>query len=166
VFASFRSRVALLVAGLFAAGLAASACLTNPPPDLTTPSDLGPVIVHTSLIPAEGTITQWPPDDEFVVPVRNVDPTACQFTMSLLPEACLTCAGAVDAGVLLIPMHVTPESLECGQKIRFDVGSHFLDRPVCTQYDKGDTAEWTYSPPSCAVYDAGAVQDGAFPGDT
>jgi hypothetical protein len=166
-----RTRLLALIAG---AGLSAgigvtSACLTDPPPDLTSPSNLGPEIVHASLVPAEGVITQWPLHGEFVVPVRNVDPNNCSYSVAvggLLPFPGFSCAGPVNNGVLMIDRTIIAplDTSICAQPITFYVATRFIS-PSFTAYQdgQGDTAQWYYSPPSCVIYDAGAVQGGAFP---
>jgi len=163
--------VLVAAAGLSAAIAVTSACLTDPPPDLTSPSNAGPEIVHHALVPAEGLVTQWPVSGEFFVPVQNVDPNNCFYSVTvggeLPPYSCRQCGGVVNAGILKIES-IIPAPLDtsiCARPITFYVATQFNDRPTCTAYSdgQGDTAQWVYSPPSCLVYDAGAVQDGAFP---
>jgi hypothetical protein len=166
-----RIHLAALAAGACLAGAIAvtSACLTDPPPDLTSPSNLGPEIVHDSLYPAEGVITQWPLHGQFVVPVRNVDPNNCSYSVAVggqLPFPGFSCAGPVNAGILLIePTIDAPSDTSiCSQPITFYVATKFRGGSFTAYEDgQGDTAQWYYSPPSCAIYDAGAVQGGAFP---
>lgn len=163
--------VALAAGACLAAGVGAmTACLTDPPPDLTPSSSLGPQIVTVSLIPPEGEpLTQWPVGG-FVVPVRNVDPSACQYSVtprSLGVIECSPCGGIVQNGRLLIPLPLRNQLDPnlCDQIVTFYVARQFKAGSNCTAYDEGqgDTAEWHYYPPSCPIYDAGAVQDGAFP---
>jgi hypothetical protein len=177
-----RIRLVALAGGacLIAAVAVTSACLTDPPPDLTSPSSQGPVIVDDALRPpADGTLTQWPADNEFLVPVRNVDPSNCQYSVTFSGEQngifCQQCAGFLDAGVLLIPLNLTDpfDPTLCNESVTFYVATHFIRAQggggpqSCTAYDngQGDSARWRYSPPPCMAYDAGAVQDGAFPRD-
>ena len=174
-----RFRLVALAGGACLTGAVAvtSACLTDPPPDLAAQSNLGPEIIHDALVPPEGLLTQWPADNEFLVPVRNVDPNTCQYSVTLSgqPGSCQQCAGFLDAGVLLIPLTLVDrfDQALCDQTVTFYVATQFI--PVqggggpasCTAYEngQGDSTRWRYSPPSCMAYDAGAVQDGAFPHD-
>src|SRR5579883_1461056 len=74
-----RTRVAAALVAATACTAAAvagvAACLTAPPADIGTSTSARPEIVHDAVQPPGGLLSQWPLDDEFVVPVRLADPT-------------------------------------------------------------------------------------------
>jgi hypothetical protein len=78
--------------------------------------------------------------------------------------------GTLDGGVLLIEFNVTPDldPSRC-HKIEFFV-AHAFETGLPRTFDPigGDFATWTWDPAGTVpcdliVYDAGALQDGAFP---
>jgi hypothetical protein len=170
VICAVGSAIALLVA-----------CLTDPPPDLPSGSTGRPEIIHDALSPYEGLLTQWPADNEFVVPIELADPAElCAF--SVYVDGALkfcspsSCTGVVDGGVVLLPMPalvpsiVLDPAVVCPHTVRVTVARQFsqgVDVPLCAVPDSagGDTATWEFTPPGCSTYDAGAFGDGAFPID-
>jgi hypothetical protein len=129
------------------------ACLTDPPPDLLLPSE-PPRILHDALQPPEGLITQLPANVQFIVPLQIPDPSAtCQYQLfvdNVLEQVSSCQETATSNGVAT--QVVTP-------RLQLDAAAcHTLTFAIGT-----DSATWRYDPPSCAVYDAGALQTGAFP---
>jgi hypothetical protein len=162
--------VVALAAGICLAGAIAvtSACLTDPPPDLPSGSNQGPEIITDALVPP-GEFTVWPGDGTFKVFVRNVDPNKCLYSVTMdgvLKVPCQRCGQVVSNGVVEIDLFGLPilDPLTCSQPITVYVATGFIGSQ-CTAYDdgQGDTATWLYSPLTCLVYDAGSVQNGAFP---
>lgn len=150
---------------IFAALVALSACLTDPPPDLPLQSE-PPIIQQASLLPSGGLITSLP--SEFVVPIQIADPSApCQW--SVFDEAdeyfpcqqCDTTGFAAGVAQIHFALGADFDPTLC-HTIKFTIASSFSPNdPTCRS--GSDVAIWTYVPPSCVTYDAGALGDGAFP---
>jgi hypothetical protein len=151
-----------------AAVAAVTACLTDPPPDLPLQSQ-SPTIEHPALRPPEGTITSLP--TRFVVPIQIADPSLpCLWSVydeytTYFP--CKTCDTTwFDAGVVTIDFSLAGQSFDTTRcdTLRFTVGSSFsaADQQC---HSGNDVATWDYRPAngSCVTYDAGALEDGAFP---
>ncbi len=145
--------LALLVVAIVCSGGAIVACLTDPPPDLIIPSQ-PPTIDHSGLVPPEGLITELPASLQFEVPIFIPELSApCSYRVYLdgvLNEQENCDVSGLDAGIALNSF-LLPETLDpliC-HKIAFLLGA--------------DSATWTYVPQTCVTYDAGALQDGAFP---
>jgi hypothetical protein len=166
----------LVFAGLSVAILgsvvATAACLTDPPPDL----QLGlqpPTILHASggLQPPEGLVMTLPtlPSPYFTVPVEIEDPSqGCFYSVfvdGVAVDACQLCPLPVSSGVATIdfdPLQLSPGfDITTDHIIKFTVGSSPSRQgdPHCLAED--DTVIWDYEPN--VLYDAGALEDGAFP---
>jgi len=183
--------LAAFAAAVVAVGaLVATACITAPPPQLPSEVEHRPTIVHESLVPpATTTLTQFP-SGGFLVPILLEDPNESfqwdvfvdynpctdppSCTVPTPPEApgvnsVAPTPGTLDGGVELVSFAL-PSDLDPTQchAIQFFV-AHRFEPTSPTTYDSvgGDTAAWQYQPAgvSCTsiVYDAGALQDGAFP---
>lgn len=137
------------------------ACLTDPPPDLVLPREL-PRILHDAVSPQAGTITTLPTNGEFVVPVEIPDPAVgCNFVYTYMgvTGTSSTCRACNDgSATFVINPHNIPSS-GCSH-IRLALA---IDQ-ACSQLT-GDEVSWDYTPPACVAYDAGPLQDGAFPSD-
>jgi hypothetical protein len=181
-----RARVAAALVAAGACGAAAiagfAACLTAPPPDIGTSTNERPEIVHDAVNPPGGLLTAWPLDG-FVVPVLLPDPTVgCRWSLfdqdlempSPPPgltvyanEACVT--SVVDGGAILQDFQfggpTGPTDGHC--HIYTFIVAHGFSANAESVPDSigGDSVIWEYLPPGalCNFYDAGALQDGAFP---
>jgi hypothetical protein len=179
--------VALSCAGAALSFAAASGCLTSPPPDLAQPPIQRPTFVHDALQPPPGQILGEIPA-EFILPVAlpSTDPSFyfnvfVDYNPCADPTNCTPSAPVSSS----IQISATPGSLDGGVYTE-DWGTggaidptacHVIQILVAHQFNAssphtwdsvgGDIATWIYvpggSPGGCPVYDAGAVQDGAFP---
>jgi hypothetical protein len=172
------------------ATLLATACITAPPPQLPEEVEHRPTILHESVVPPTDQILPDLPT-EFEVPVLLEDPNEtfqwdvfvdyngcanlsnCQPTPPLQPPGVTTVTptpGTLDGGVVMVNFSV-PSDLDPSR-------CHTIDFVVAQQFEAvfphtpnpigGDIATWIYDPGgaipcSLLVYDAGSVQDGAFP---
>lgn len=151
-----------------------AACLTAPPADVGASTDERPEIIHTAVYPPEGLIRQWPSENKFYVPVRLADPTAtCVWravdqdleaaTATTLYSNIACAISLLDGGVIVQNVQIPqPTDGHC-HILTFVVAQAFAGN-VPTSIG-GDTARWEYEPPAglCNFYDAGTLQDGAFP---
>jgi hypothetical protein len=174
-----RARIATTIVAAVACVVAAvatvAACLTAPPSDVGTSTDKRPEIIHSAVYPPEGVIRQWPPNGEFLVPVRLPDPTdACRWsdfdqneelgstTAIDVNTPCDT--SLLDGGVLVQTAPIPqPRDNDC-HVLKFIV-AHGFSTDMVPDSIEGDIVTWEYEPASslCNFYDAGALQDGAFP---
>jgi hypothetical protein len=165
---------------------AATACITAPPPDLAQPGVHRPTILHEAVQPPPDQIlAELPP--EFAVPIElddpnqsfqwdvflDYDPNVLSNSKPLLyPQTVQPTPGTVDGGILLVDFFpsdsngVPPDPSLC-HRIDFLVAHAFNESSPRT-WDSvgGDIVSWLYNPgdpAGCPVYDAGALQDGAFP---
>jgi hypothetical protein len=162
---------------------ATTACLTAPPPDLPQPPLHRPTILHESVKP--------PPDEiltalpvEFLVPIVledanetyewdvfvDFDPGAPTPSAPVRFPTQETPTG-LDGGVVLQPFSLSAndglDPSSC-HRIEFLVAHGFnTGTPHTWDSIGGDIVSWLYnpggSPAGCPVYDAGSLQDGAFP---
>ena len=174
--------------GCFAFALATtSACVTAPPPELAQLSEQRPTILHDAVVPPANAILAEMPL-EFVVPVELddpeesfewdvfvdynpcADPTNCQPTPpSIYPQLVQPQADTVDGGVVLVSF---PGIADLDDSL-----CHRIDFLVAHQFDSNRRIPGTAwagtsrrgssipaaTPTAVRVYDAGALQDGAFP---
>jgi hypothetical protein len=179
------SALSLIAAGCACAAIAAAtstACITAPPPDLPQAPAHRPTILHDSVVPPPDQILPSLPG-EFVVPVQLDDPNesfACEMFLDYdpvqAPDPYFTkqvqpTPDTVDGGIYLVdgipPTDPAPDPSQC-HRIDFLV-AHSFDPQSQHAWDSigGDIVTWIYnpggSPGGCPVYDAGALQDGAFP---
>jgi hypothetical protein len=174
-----RARVAaalVAAAACVGASIAGVACLTAPPPDIGTSTNERPEIVHDAVSPPGGLLAGWPPGG-FIVPVLLPDPTVgCVWRTfdqdldvstqlnAVVFQPCLT--SVVDGGAIIqdVPL-IEPMDGHC--HIFTFVVAHGFSPSVPSVPDSigGDTVKWEYAPPGalCNFYDAGTLQDGAFP---
>ncbi len=176
-----RARVAAVLAAAAACGAATivgiAACLTAPPADVGTSTNERPTIVHDAVYPPEGLIAQWPIDNQFIVPVQLPGPTASCFWRDfdqdieappppspLDNSQCTT--SLLDGGVALQDFHIKPPTDGHCHVFTFIV-AHNFSAEMLPDSIGGDLVKWEYEPPNalCNFYDAGALQDGAFPMD-
>jgi hypothetical protein len=174
-------------AGLAVAMLVSTACVTAPPPELPQQAVHRPTILRESVVPPAGLILPDLPL-EFIVPVELEDPSesfqwdvfidynacvdsSCTPTQPLSPVVTVTpTPGTLDGGVELVSFSA-PKGLDPSRchTIDFLVAHQFLQGfPHQPDAVGGDIATWTYDPGgaipcSDLVYDAGSLQDGAFP---
>jgi hypothetical protein len=167
--------------------LVSTACITAPPPELPAEIEHRPTIVHESLVPSAGILAQLPTGG-FVVPILLEDPNeSFQWDVFVDYNPCAQSGcpapspeppgvhsvsptpGTLDGGVVnvsfTLPADVDPA--QC-HTIAFYVAHGFSPTsPVTFDAIGGDTATWIYWPEgvqcTLIVYDAGALQDGAFP---
>ncbi len=163
--------------------LASSACITVPPPDLPQGPVHPPAIEHASVVPPEDQIlTSLPP--QFSVPVVLQDPNESFYWDVFVdydptnnanpippyyPTLQSPTPGTVDGGVVSIQFGLLQEqqtalSPSSCHVIQFLVAHAFQPQSPHT-WDNvgGDIVTWFYDPPGCPMYDAGSLQDGAFP---
>jgi hypothetical protein len=162
---------------------ASTACLTAPPPDLAQPAVHPPHIQHFAVQPPPDQIVAELPV-EFVVPIVLDDPNqSFQWDVFVdydpeanpnpvrYPHLVQPTPGTLDGGTYIQTFDLRGEpSLESSgcHRIEFLVAHAFNDTSSHT-WDSvgGDIVSWMYnpggSPGGCPVYDAGALQDGAFP---
>ena len=178
--------------GCFAAAiLTSTACITAPPPQLPEVAGHRPTILHESVVPPTTLFLPALPL-EFVVPVQLddpnesfqwdvfvdyipcSDPSTCQPASPKTPPGVVTVnptPGTLDGRVEVV--HVSPplglSNSEC-HKIDFVVAHQFNSDSHTWDSVGGDIVTWIYDPGGALpcpllVYDAGSVQDGAFPPD-
>jgi hypothetical protein len=174
---------ALALSAAVAAAMGAAAvvaCITAPPPVLPTVPPHRPTILHSSVVPPPDQILSvWPA--EFDVPVELDDSTQ-PFQWSVFVDYDpLTAPQPIpldnapvppppDGGPTIVSFHLDePDPAFC-HRIDFVVASAFTKGSRRTPNDVGgDLVSWLYNagggPNGCPVYDAGPVQDGAFPPD-
>jgi hypothetical protein len=176
-----RARVAaaLVAAGACAATAIAgfAACLTAPPPDIGTSKNERPEIVHDAVTPPGGLLAAWPADG-FIVPVLLSDPTVgCTWRVFdqdlevspqlgyVLGGPCLT--SLVDGGTILQDFRISEQYMNGHCHVFTFIVAHGFSTNALSVPDSigGDSVSWEYAPPGalCNFYDAGALQDGAFP---
>jgi hypothetical protein len=171
------------------ATLVAAACITAPPPQLPQEVEHRPTIVHESVVPPAGVILDSLPI-EFVVPVLLEDPnesfewdvfidytacasSMCEPTQPRTPPGVVQVTptpGTLDGGVVTIDFS-SPPDLDPTQCHQFDfLVAHAFEQgfPHTPAPPGGDIVTWIYDPGgavpcSFLVYDAGSLQDGAFP---
>jgi hypothetical protein len=163
--------------------LGIAACLTAPPADLPVQPPRAPSILHSSVVPPTGVVLDtWP--DVFIVPVRVDDPNTPFFYDAFIdynpdPQARTApqifptpfdAAGLVDGGVVAVPVALSaPDPAFC-HRVEILVAHRFNSTsPHTPDSIGGDSVAWLYTagggPNGCPAYDAGALQDGAFPQD-
>jgi hypothetical protein len=174
----------------------AEGCITTPPPDLLAPPPRRPTILHSSVCPpADVPLVEWPADGNFIVPVEPGDPEHPRdFSWDAFVDfdpstgASPVFVGpyqptqAVDGGIIAVVFNVLPPPPAgfC-HRVEFLVAHAFnlptngiasSDRRFVHTPDSvgGDIVTWLYTagapPGGCPAYDAGALQDGAFPPPT
>ena len=176
-------RVALTATACASLGIGAAlsgACFTAVPPDLPQLPLQRPTILHSSVVPPDDAIlTELPQFGEFLVPVQLNGPSESfewRVFIDYDPVDNRSFAaegqggGAEDGGVFFVSFTLSPTDLDptlC-HTIQFLVGHSFDPRGPHT-FDSvgGDIVSWIYNagggPNGCPEYDAGALQDGAFP---
>ncbi len=174
-------------AGLSIAVAASTACFSAPPATLPAPALTRPTILHDAVVPPTDEILPTLPA-EFVVPVQldsadetfawdvfvDYDPCpggGCQTPTPptlYTPNATPT-PGTVDGGVTIVDFSLTGD-LDPSQCHRIDfLVAHAFDPNSPHTWDSvgGDIVTWFYNagggPEGCPLYDAGALEDGAFP---
>jgi hypothetical protein len=162
---------------------AATACITTPPPDLPPVPAVGPSIIHDAVQPPTADILASLPM-EFVVPVQ-LDEANASFQWDVFVDynpatgsgtSPVIFAGvnqsAADGGVNLVDF-----SLQAGPVVLDPSECHVIQFLVAHQFNQmslhtwdslgGDLVSWIYNPGGgpggCPIYDAGALQTGAFP---
>jgi hypothetical protein len=167
-----------------------TACITAPPPELPTELEHRPTILRASVVPPTEVLSQLPTGG-FIVPIKLEDPNELfqwdvfvDYNFCTNPPDCtmatsevtppgvvqVTPTGALDGGVVLVSFD-SPPGLDLSQ-------CHSIDFEVAQQFQPGlphspdptiggDSFTWIYEPAgvtcSSIVYDAGPLQDGAFP---
>ncbi len=158
------------------------ACITAPPPDLPTPRQHRPTILHSSVVPSpDEVLTQWPADNTFLVPVELEDTNAIFYydafvdydpyanSKPIFLRVAVPSATTYDGGITIVSFSLAaPDSVLC-HRIEFLVAHQFNASSEHTPDSiGGDLVSWLYSagggPNGCPLYDAGALQDGAFVG--
>jgi hypothetical protein len=186
------SAIGLIAAGCACAAVAAAlasstACITAPPPDLPQPPPHRPTILHDSVWPPPDQILASLPTSDFVVPVELDDPNQSfewevfvDYDPLLSPSSAIFTAvppspDDVDGGIYTVdfPAPSVPQAPDPGRCHRIDfLVAHHFDSASPHTWDSigGDNVTWIYnpggSPGGCPVYDAGSLQDGAFPPPT
>ena len=180
--------VAAACAGIAAAMLVSTACITAPPPKLPAEVEHRPTILLESVQPPYNQILPQLPG-EFIVPVVLEDPDETfQWDVFIDYNACAdpsTCAPTQPLGGIT-PVNPTPGTVDGGVVLVYfppptgldPSRCHTIDFVVAHQFETGlphtpappggDLVTWIYDPGgsvpcSLLVYDAGSVQDGAFP---
>ena len=168
------------VASALAAAAAVAACITTPPPDLPVIPYRRPTILHDSVQPpSDRILSVWPA--EFEVPVKVDDPSVgfewnafvdydpAFGTMTPNRSGTVSSPVEVDSGVTVVPFQLLAPDARFCHHIEFQVAHSFQTSrgsPHTPDSLGGDSVTWTYNagggPNGCPVYDAGAVQDGAF----
>jgi hypothetical protein len=140
--------------------------------------------LHDAVVPPSVQILSELPG-QFIVPVALDDPNASfsydvfvdydsiqNPTPLIYPQALQASPAALDGGVMLVSFKLDPASSALDPSrchvIEFLVAHAFNpSAPHTPDAVGGDIVGWSYNPgggPSgCPVYDAGALQDGAFP---
>ena len=163
----------------------ASACITTPPPDLPTVPQPPPSILHASVVPpADEILTTWPA--MFYVPVEVYDPSVPFSWEPFVDFDPTTGSGGstiphivpapvlVDAGVYVVSFGLDPPDAASCHTVELEVASGFDTEFGSASHTPnslgGDSITWFYNPGGgpngCPTYDAGDVQDGAFPGSS
>jgi hypothetical protein len=159
-----------------------TACLTEPPPELPQQPLIRPTIRRDAVNPPPDQILGQLPT-EFVVPIEldspdepfqwdvfvDFDPVSSPNPV-LYPTTVLPTAATVDGGVVLQDFNLTAANLDPSfcHRIEFLV-AHAFNAASAHTWDSvgGDLVSWVYNPGSnqagCPVYDAGSLEDGAFP---
>ncbi len=158
-----------------------ASCITTPPPDLPDTPARRPNILRDSVVPpADAPLSAWPADDTFIVPVEvgdqpfqwdlfiDYDPVGNNGAPSapyIFPQNQV----ASDGGVAIIAFPLSPPTgTTCPHRIELLVARSFNPSfPHLPDSLGDDSVTWTYAPGGgpggCPEYDAGALQDGAFP---
>lgn len=142
------------------------ACLTDPPPDLVVTST-PPTIIHVAVQPPEGLITTLTASSTFTVPISTGDPTQCFYSVYdeyTTYRSCVPCpTSTFDGRTVEVDFGVgSAFDTSICHTLRFTVGSSFaVPDQFC--HSGSDVATWRYVPSSCTRYDAGSLDDGAFP---
>jgi len=157
----------------------AAACITAPPPDLPQQPTQRPTVEHDAVRPPEGLLTEWPPDDQFYVPVEVGNPVDFTYYVFVDYPAIPTpffmgsLMNPPDGGITLVDFTLAPpDSLICPHQIQFLVANGFSAiSPHTPNSIGGDIVTWEYHPGSngnaeCPSYDAGdgSVPDAALDG--
>jgi len=170
---------------LMVALLMSTACIVAPPPELAQLPAQRPTILHEAVVPPSDQILA--DAGEFVVPVELADPNqSFEWDVFVDYDPCLG-ASCTPTAPALYPQLVqpTPGTLDGGVAIvSFALTSpldpalcHRIDFLVAHQFDPGSPRTWDSvggdivtwfdnaggGPNGCPIYDAGALQDGAFP---
>ncbi|HEX3344434.1 MAG TPA: hypothetical protein VHS09_07660 [Polyangiaceae bacterium] len=174
--------------------LVSTACITAPPPQLPAEVEHRPTILRDSVTPS-GLVLSQLPTGGFIVPVVLEDPNqtfewdifidynACSDSQNCTtatpprtPPGIIVVTptpGTVDGGVVEVSFD-SPTDLDPSRchSIDFIVASRFLSGQPHTPDPNvgGDSVRWIWDPDGTTpcdlfVYDAGALQDGAFPLD-
>jgi hypothetical protein len=182
------SALGLIAAACACAAIAVAtfaACITAPPPDLPQPPAHRPTILDESVQPPPDQILASLPT-EFVVPVQLDDPNQTfdwevfvdydpvQSPNPYFSNQVQATPGTVDGGVYVVdappPDTIHADPSRC-HRIDFLV-AHTFNPATPHTWDSlgGDIVWWFYNPGGgpggCPVYDAGSLQDGAFPSAT
>jgi hypothetical protein len=170
-----------------------SACVTVPPPELPELPVERPTIVHDAVVPPTDQILPALPVefvvpvelddpaesflwDVFVDYSPCAGPTSCALeNPKIFPQEVQPTAGTLDGGVYIVSFALSAPDLTTAQggpsachRIDFLVAHGFNQGSEYT-WDSvgGDIVTWFFNagggPNGCPVYDAGNVQDGAFP---
>jgi len=155
------------------------ACITAPPPDLPIVPLHRPTILHDNVTPpTDEVLTVWP--QQWLVPVEVDDPSdTFWFDVFVDPDVNPDPAfgpvqqqpspTAMDGGLTVVrfgPLS-QPDPSFC-HRVKFEVAHSFSQTsPPIPDSIGGDSVVWFYNPGGglggCPEYDAGALQDGAFP---
>jgi hypothetical protein len=169
--------------GVVASLMVATACITVPPANLPQTPTEGPAIVRGAEQPPTTQILAVLPS-EFAVPVQldqasspfewdvfvDYDPVAGTGTFPVINTT--EGESPADGGVSIVNFYLDPTLPVLGPSqchvIEFLVAHAFnATSPHTWDSVGGDIVTWFYNPgggPSgCPLYDAGALQDGAFP---
>jgi hypothetical protein len=164
---------------------ASTACLTAPPPDLSQQPVHRPTILHDAVQPPPDQILAAIPV-EFLVPVELDDPNqSFQWDVFVdydpeanpnpvfFPTLVQPTPGTVDGGIATVDFslqHLAGSALDAARCHRIDfLVAHAFNNTSPHAWDSigGDLVSWLYNPggdpAGCPVYDAGSLQDGAFP---
>jgi hypothetical protein len=181
-----REITAVALAAVVSAGMGAAAvvaCITAPPPELPTIPARRPTILHASVVPPPDQILSvWPATGlTFDVPVELEDSTQPFLWSVFVDYDPLTARQPIllsngptpappDGGPTIVSFLLdAPDPAFC-HRIDFVVANSFTTSFRRTPDGVGgDIVSWLYNagggPNGCPVYDAGPVQDGAFPPD-
>jgi hypothetical protein len=166
--------------GVVASLMVATACITVPPANLPQIPTEGPTIEHDAVVPPTNLILPELPS-EFVVPVV-LDQASSPFEYDVFVDYDPVSGSGfqfidpgespADGGISLVDFQLDPGSAALDPSqchvIEFLVAHAFNGTSLHT-WDSvgGDMVSWIYNPgggpAGCPVYDAGALQDGAFP---
>jgi len=177
-----------LATAAFASALAflpLNACVTATPPDLPEPPLRRPTILHSAVVPPEDQpLAEWPSDGQFLVPVEVDAPNVGFYYdvfidfdpitgsgMVIAPQPVAPDPDKLDGGIQEVSFQIpTPPDPAFCHRVEFLVANAFNARsPHTPDSIGGDVATWWYTagggPDGCPSYDAGALEDGAFPSD-